>query len=176
MSVLPDYLAPGLRVVFCGTAVGKRSAEVGGYYAGAGNEFWGILFEVGLITEPLGPHLSHRVLDFGIGLTDLAKNVAASSNRGLEAEYDIVGFIHKIEEYEPTWVAFNGIDAAKPVASHLAGRRGVALGEQPWMIARSRIFVCPSMSASNRNPRNWAGRSSREEWFRDLAKLVRDTP
>jgi TDG/mug DNA glycosylase family protein len=36
---LPDYLALDLRVVFCGTAVSARSAEVGGYYAGPGNEF-----------------------------------------------------------------------------------------------------------------------------------------
>jgi G:T/U-mismatch repair DNA glycosylase len=57
MPVLPDSLGPNLRVVFCGTAVGKTSASVGHYYAGPGNEFWGTLHEVGLITEPLGAHL-----------------------------------------------------------------------------------------------------------------------
>jgi double-stranded uracil-DNA glycosylase len=36
---LPDYLAFGLRVVFCGTAAGKTSASSGHYYAGTGNLF-----------------------------------------------------------------------------------------------------------------------------------------
>ena len=33
-SQLPDYLTPNLRVVFCGTAVGKVSAPAGHYYSG----------------------------------------------------------------------------------------------------------------------------------------------
>jgi hypothetical protein len=39
-SILPDYLAPNLRLVFYGTVVANRSADVGHYYAGNGNEFW----------------------------------------------------------------------------------------------------------------------------------------
>jgi len=39
-GMLPDVLAANLDVVFCGTAAGKRSAEVGMYYAGPGNRFW----------------------------------------------------------------------------------------------------------------------------------------
>ena len=38
MSVLPDVLAPGLRIVFCGTAVGVTSAQLGAYYARPGNK------------------------------------------------------------------------------------------------------------------------------------------
>jgi double-stranded uracil-DNA glycosylase len=33
MPVLPDILAPGLDVVFCGTAPGERSAARGHYFA-----------------------------------------------------------------------------------------------------------------------------------------------
>jgi uracil DNA glycosylase superfamily protein len=46
--VLPDVLAPGLRVVFCGYAPGTASARTGAYYAGPGNRFWITLREVGL--------------------------------------------------------------------------------------------------------------------------------
>jgi hypothetical protein len=35
MPVLPDIRAPGLDVVFCGTAPGERSAERGHYFAGS---------------------------------------------------------------------------------------------------------------------------------------------
>ena len=41
--ILPDVLAKGLRVVFCGTAASAMSAEQGAYYAGRGNAFWGTL-------------------------------------------------------------------------------------------------------------------------------------
>jgi TDG/mug DNA glycosylase family protein len=170
--MLPDYLASGLRVVFCGTAVGTRSAAVGGYYAGPGNEFWGTLHQVGLIPEPLGPHLSHRVIEFGIGLTDLAKDVAASSNRGLESSYDVLEFTAKMEQHKPKWIAFHGKDAAKPVSAALGHGQSVSLGKQDWEVASSKVFVVPSMSGSNRNPKNWDGRNSRESWWFDLANLV----
>jgi len=48
MDVLPDMLAPGLRIVFCGTAVGSASARRRAYYASPGNSFWPTLFRVGL--------------------------------------------------------------------------------------------------------------------------------
>ncbi len=53
MNVPPDYLAPNLRVVFCGTAAGNRSAEVGHYYAGPGNEFWPLLYRSGIVPVAL---------------------------------------------------------------------------------------------------------------------------
>jgi double-stranded uracil-DNA glycosylase len=129
-----------------------------GYYAGQGNEFWGTLYEVGLITEPLGPHLSHRVLEFGIGLTDLAKDVAASSDRGLASAYDIEGFVAKMRTYVPAWVAFHGKEAAKAVSRVLGGVDDVRYGIQQRCVAASRVFVVPSMSGSNRNPSRLEGK------------------
>ena len=52
--MLPDYLSPGLKVVFVGTAAGERSAARGHYYAGRGNKFWELLWEAGL-TDDAGP-------------------------------------------------------------------------------------------------------------------------
>lgn len=49
--ILPDVIEPGLRIVFCGTAAGAKSAAVGAYYAGPGNAFWATLHE----RERLGP-------------------------------------------------------------------------------------------------------------------------
>lgn len=37
--VLDDVICEKLKVVFCGTAVGNRSAKLGAYYAGRGNKF-----------------------------------------------------------------------------------------------------------------------------------------
>ena len=50
-EVLSDLLAPGLAVVFVGTAVGTTSAVRQAYYAGPGNKFWRIVAETGLTAE-----------------------------------------------------------------------------------------------------------------------------
>src|SRR5690349_10498097 len=99
---LPDYLVPDLRVVICGTAAGKTSAGLGHYYAGPGNMFWTYLYRSRITTEPLFPSSDSRVLEFRVGLTDLAKKVAASSDRGLRTHYDIDAFVAKIESYRPS--------------------------------------------------------------------------
>lgn len=79
--MLPDYLAPGLTVVFVGTAAGERSAARGHYYAGRGNKFWELLWEANLTGDwILIPDQDERVLSYGIGLTDVAKAVAASTD------------------------------------------------------------------------------------------------
>lgn len=98
---LPDYLASNLRVVICGTAAGRTSASLGHYYAGQGNLFWTYLYRAGITTEPLFPSTDQRVLEFGVGLTDLAKRIAASSDRGLERHYDVDAFVSKIERHSP---------------------------------------------------------------------------
>jgi hypothetical protein len=74
--VLPDVLGPGLRVVFCGTAVGSASAKRGAYYAGPGNKFWPTLHAIGLTPRRLMPEEFRSVLDYGIGLTDLELHYA----------------------------------------------------------------------------------------------------
>jgi TDG/mug DNA glycosylase family protein len=172
VSVLPDYLAPDLRIVFCGTAAGEASAKRGHYYAGPGNEFWPLLYESGLLSEPLTPQQDSRALDFAFGLTDVAKNIAASSDAGLAPHYDTDGFVAKIETYAPEWVAFHGKEAAKVVSRALGHGRNVALGLQAWMVATSQVFVLPSASGSNRNPNRLEGRASRVDWFRELAAIL----
>jgi G:T/U-mismatch repair DNA glycosylase len=66
---LPDLLAPNLRVIFVGTAAGKRSAEFGHYYAGRGNRFWRTLHEVGLTPRLFEPGEFRALLALGIGHT-----------------------------------------------------------------------------------------------------------
>ena len=79
--VLPDVLAPGLRLVFCGTAAGKELARRAAYYAHPQNRFWRALFEAGLTPRLLRPEEYAEALQWGIGLTDLAKH-ASGMDRG----------------------------------------------------------------------------------------------
>jgi TDG/mug DNA glycosylase family protein len=172
MVILPDYLAPGLRVVFCGTAVSTTSAARGHYYAGPGNEFWPLLHESGLTPVGLTPREDARILDFGLGLTDLAKSVAASSDAGLGSHYDVEALVEKIERFAPRWLAFHGKTAGRPASKALGHGAAVTLGEQPWSIGASSVFVLPSASAANRDPKRLEGRATRVDWFRELAALA----
>jgi len=81
IAILPDLLANDLDLVIVGAAAGRVSAERRLYYAGPGNQFWRILHEVGLTPIELRPDDYAKLLDYGIGLTDLAKG-ACGADRG----------------------------------------------------------------------------------------------
>jgi len=166
MHSLPDYLQPDLRVVFVGFNPSQRSAALGHYYAGRGNLFWPLLHETGLLPEPLTYADDHRVLEFGIGLTDLVKRPTRSSADLSVAEAH-AGAEHlrpKLLAYAPRVVCFNG----KGVYAWYSHRREVSLGPQDACIGQARVFVVPSTSARN-------GRLSRQEkaaYFRALRHVV----
>ena len=170
---LPDYLVPNLRAVLVGTAAGERSAAIGHYYAGAGNEFWVLLHASGLTPELLGPERDAEILRYGLGLTDIAKFRAASRDDLLASgDYDVAGFVAKVERNRPGWVAFHGKTSAKEVARALRRAREVSLGRQEWDVGGSPVFVLPSSSASNRDPNRLEGKPSRLAWFEAFAKLL----
>jgi hypothetical protein len=66
--MLPDLLAPDLRIVFCETAVATASAERGHYYSGPGNKFWHLLHDAGLTPSLLNPEEDASLLSYGIGI------------------------------------------------------------------------------------------------------------
>lgn len=159
--VLSDVLRPGLDVVFCGTAAGTRSAEVGAYYAGPGNLFWPTLHEVGLTPRRFAPSEYEELLDLDIGLTDVCKTRSGSDRAIGEDAYDVKRLAKAIKRYSPRVLAFNG----KRAAEAALGEKRV-YGLQDDTLAGALLFVCPSTS----------GRASRYwnlGYWRELADLVR---
>lgn len=148
--MLRDYLTPGLRVVFVGTSVGDLSASRQHYYSHPSNRFWELLEETGLTSGAgLTPVRDREVLEHRLGLTDIVKGRSASSDALLEDEdYDVVGFLARIDRYEPSVVAFNGKEATKRVAKHL-GRRVVDVGPAPWPVGPASAYRLPSSSGAN---------------------------
>lgn len=143
--ILPDVLAPGMRVVFCGTAPGTASARAGAYYAGPGNRFWLTLHEVGLAPDLLAPAEFARLAEFGIGLTDISKTASGS-----DAEVGREGFDRKrltaaIAAVAPRHLAFNGKNAARGALG-----RPVIYGPQPEAIGGASVWVLPSTSGAAR--------------------------
>lgn len=146
MDILPDILAPGLKLVVCGSAAGTRSAQAGAYYAGPGNQFWAMLHRTGITPALLRPQEFRTVIVHGVGLTDIVKKTFGSDLQLRAADFDGDGLRSRIESYEPAIFAFNG----KRAASAFFGRP-VEYGYQPgWDIGATRIFVAPSTSGAAR--------------------------
>jgi mismatch-specific thymine-DNA glycosylase len=159
---LPDYLRPNLRVVFVGINPGKTSAELGHYYARPGNPFWEFLLESGLTAKRLFPQDDHRILEFGIGLTDVVKRWSRSSSELSAREFrdGATQLADKLKRIAPRVVAFNGKIAYEKFCG-----RAARLGWQKEKIAGARVFVLPSTS-----PRN--ARKSRAEKLRYFQQLA----
>lgn len=158
--VLADLIQPGLRVVFCGTAVGARSAKVGAYYAGPGNAFWSTLHEIGLTPCQLRPSEYAELLRYGIGLTDICKRESGSDHQIGSGAFDVPRLLRTLDRYKPDLIAFNGKTAGKA-----AFRRPIGYGHQPDPIGPSRAYVLPSTSGAARGFWDMS-------YWRDLADAV----
>jgi double-stranded uracil-DNA glycosylase len=159
--MLPDVLAPGLNVVFCGTAAGAVSARVGAPYAGPGNKFWPTVHAVGLTPRRLQPLEFRSALEYGIGITDLAKTVSGADSVLRSSHFDAEAFGLKIERFAPAIVAFTGKRSAQEFI-----RRPVAYGRQDFSIGTSEVWVLPSPSGAASG--FWDIR-----YWRELAEAVR---
>lgn len=148
--MLPDLLRPRLWIVFVGTSVGERSAQAGHYYANPTNRFWQLLEATGLTDgADITFDRDAEALDHAIGITDLVKARAASSDSLLKAgDYDVPGFLSRIEKNRPTILAFNGREPARQVARHL-GEPVPDVGPLPWRLAGALGYRLPSSSGAN---------------------------
>jgi TDG/mug DNA glycosylase family protein len=159
-DVLPDVLAPGLEVLFCGNAAGKVSARRGAPFAGPGNCFWPVLHEVGLTPVLLAPEEFRRLPEFGLGLTDACKTRFGSDAEVGTRHHDPERVRLSVLAYAPDHLAFVGKQAARIVLG-----RPVDYGRQPEPIGDAQVWVMPSTSGLAR--RFW----SVEPW-RQLAAAV----
>ncbi len=146
--VLPDLIRPGLRIVFCGTAAGNVSAKRGAYYAHPQNRFWSALHAFGLTPRQLRPEEYPELPQWGLGLTDIAKQVSGMDRElppaalGREA---CAALEAKITAAAPEWLAFTSLNAGRRYLGRAAG-----FGEQSERIGRTRLWLLPSPVANRR--------------------------
>ena len=143
----------------------ESSVRVGHYYAGRDNEFWPILFESGVVPEPFDYHDDKRVIEFGIGLTDLVKRPSKSSDmlsREDFAEGRIV-LSQKLEEFAPRVVAFNGKLAYEQFA-----QRKCKCGLQKEHLYGARVYVLPCTPGQPAQSKD-----EKLQHFRKLAQLLK---
>src|SRR5579871_6299638 len=76
---IPILIARGLKVLFCGINPGLWSAATGHHFARPGNRFWPALHASGFTDELLGPDDERRLLERGLGITNLVDRATASA-------------------------------------------------------------------------------------------------
>jgi TDG/mug DNA glycosylase family protein len=87
-----------------------------------------------------------RLLDFGIGLTDLVKNQAGNDTAIQFDQVDRIRLTKALEEWQPRYLCFNG----KRAAQEYFGSKPIAYGLQGQRVGRTGLFVAPSTSAAAR--------------------------
>src|SRR2546427_7596685 len=126
---VPDVIARGLRVLFCGINSGLYSGATGHHFARPGNRFWPVLHRAGFTDRILAPWEERQLLERGYGITNLVARATATAAE-LATEEFVAGarrLERKVQRYRPKWGAVVGI-GAYPVGF---GRPRAMLGPQP---------------------------------------------
>lgn len=144
---IPDVVAPGLRVLFCGINPGLWSAATGHHFARPGNRFWPALHRSGFTPRQLRPDEQTELLSYGLGITNVVARGTARADELTAAELVAGGrrLAAKLRRYRPAWLAVLGIGAYRVAF----GRRAVELGRQPEPIAGTAVWLLPNPSGLN---------------------------
>jgi double-stranded uracil-DNA glycosylase len=154
LNLLPplrDRIKPGVRILFVGINPGIRSSITGHHFAGFSNRFWKLLFESGLVPEPITYQDDDRLPSFGFGITNICARPTPGIDTLLPGEY-VVGRMklrRKILRYQPAIVALVGVTVFRAMFPERKGP--VTLGLQQESIGDSAVFVLPNPSGRNAN-------------------------
>jgi TDG/mug DNA glycosylase family protein len=176
---LPDLLRPGLKIVFVGINPSVFSAQRGHYFARSTNRFWPCFSRSALSlearqalgVETLKPEHDRALPDCGFGFTDLVKRPTARADQLNPAELaaGVGELTAKLARDKPRIACFHGITGFRAVHRALASDAPAPqLGEQPWRLGPSRLFVIPNPSPANAH----ATPAEQTGWYDRLANEV----
>jgi double-stranded uracil-DNA glycosylase len=160
-KTVPDVVAPGLRLLFCGINPGLYTAAVGHHFARPGNRFWPTLHRAGFTDRLLSPFEERELLKRGYGITNLVARATATAAE-LSAEELVRGsqlLRAKLRKYRPAFVAVIGVTAYRAAF----GQPKAAIGRQPELLEAATVWVLPNPSGLNANYQ-----------LADLARLFRE--
>jgi len=164
--LLRDLLAPGLKVVFCGSALGAMSYRLQAPYANPANKFWRALHEAGITPRRMAPGEFRELTALGIGLTDLNKTQFGNDVDLSREHDDVASLMRKLKRYRPAMLAFTAKRPAQVFLRETFGTRGPPpYGLQPERVGETRIFVLTS-------PSGRAGSFWTLAPWRELARLL----
>lgn len=165
---LPDVVAPGLRALLVGINPSLVSARVGHHFASPGNPFWRLLHAAGLTPELLRPEDDRRVLEVGLGLTNVCPRPTRSAAELTRAELDrgVRALRAKVEALRPAVVVLVGVTLARAVLA-ASGERGP--GPRTERLGGARVYVLPNPSGRNAA---FPGFEQKRAWFAALREFL----
>ncbi|WP_189059293.1 G/U mismatch-specific DNA glycosylase [Longimycelium tulufanense] len=148
-QAIPEVVAPGLDVLFCGINPSLYSGATGHHFARPGNRFWPALHRAGFTSRQLRPDEQHLLLAYGLGITNLVNRATARADELSTAELRagrdrLAGMARR---YRPRVVAVVGVTAYRTAFD----RRAARVGPQPERLADSGLWVLPNPSGLNAN-------------------------
>ncbi|MEU6096791.1 G/U mismatch-specific DNA glycosylase [Streptomyces sp. NPDC047079] len=158
---VPDVVADGLQVLFCGINPGLMTAATGHHFARPGNRFWPVLHLSGFTPRLLKPAEQHELLSYGLGITNVVARATARADE-LTAEEYIEGerlLTAKVTRWRPRWLAVVGVTAYRAAF----GDRRAQVGPQERTIADTRVWVLPNPSGLNAH---WTAATMAQEFAR----------
>ncbi|CAM5309119.1 mismatch-specific DNA-glycosylase [Streptomyces spiroverticillatus] len=159
--VIPDVVAGGLRVLFCGINPGLMSAATGYHFARPGNRFWPVLHRSGFTPRQLQPCEQEELLSYGLGITNVVARASARADE-LSAEEYVEGgrlLTAKVERLGPQWLAVVGVTAYRTAF----GEKKARIGPQERTIGGARVWALPNPSGLNAH---WSLDAMAEEYGR----------
>ncbi|WP_330177006.1 G/U mismatch-specific DNA glycosylase [Streptomyces sp. NBC_01498] len=171
--VIPDVVAAGLGVLFCGINPGLMSAATGHHFARPGNRFWPVLALSGFTPRRLAPAEQGELTAYGLGITNVVARATARADELSDEEFREGGriLVAKAERLRPRWLAVVGITAYRVAF----GDRRAAIGPQEHTIGATRIWALPNPSGLNAH---WTAETMAREFaaLREAAELPDRTP
>ena len=145
---LPDIIAKGLAVIFCGINPGMTAAAAGHHFVARSNRFWRVIHLAGFTPEEILPENDRAILQHRCGLTTVVERPTARAEELSAQEFVAAAaqFEQKIRRYAPRFVAFLG----KAAYSALSDRREIAWGSQTGALGGAAVWVLPNPSGRNR--------------------------
>ncbi|MFJ3672611.1 G/U mismatch-specific DNA glycosylase [Streptomyces sp. NPDC090106] len=159
--LVPDVVADGLGVLFCGINPGLMTAATGHHFARPGNRFWPVLHLSGFTPRLMKPSEQSELLSYGLGITNVVARATARADELSAEEYREGGrqLVLRVERFEPRWLAVVGVTAYRAAF----GERKAQVGPQERTFGRTRVWVLPNPSGLNAH---WTAATMAEEFAR----------
>lgn len=144
---VPDVIAPGLRVLFCGINPGLYTAALGHHFGRPGNRFWPALHGAGFTPRRFEPWEERELLPLGYGITNVVPRTTATAAELPDHEIVAGGarLAATVEHVVPAVLAVLGVGAYRTAF----GRRGAVIGPQSHYIGTTQLWVLPNPSGLN---------------------------
>ncbi len=150
-KTVPDVIARGLDVVFCGINPGLYTAAAGHHFARPGNRFWPTIHRADFTPRLFSPDEERQLLRLGCGITNVVAR-ATTAAAELKADELIEGgrtLERKMKRYRPRVLAIVGMGAYRTAFN----RPRSALGLQSETLGGTAIWLLPNPSGLNANYR-----------------------